>query len=86
MFGLGGAPDIGPAARAQLDRIERKLNLILEHLGLAHDDPDDHWGLSSEERALAAAGQKIPAIKAYRNRTGAGLKEAKDAVDAFLGS
>ncbi|HEY9843292.1 MAG TPA: ribosomal protein L7/L12 [Candidatus Obscuribacterales bacterium] len=30
---------------------------------------------------LAKAGHKIPAIKAYRQIHGVGLKEAKDAVD-----
>ena len=30
-----------------------------------------------------AQGNKIGAIKLYRDRTGAGLKEAKDAVDAL---
>jgi len=33
--------------------------------------------------ALMAAGRKIPAIKQYRIETGAGLKDAKDAVEAF---
>jgi ribosomal protein L7/L12 len=32
---------------------------------------------------LIAAGQKIQAIKLYRDRYGAGLKEAKDAVEAL---
>jgi len=32
---------------------------------------------------LLARGQKIPAIKLYRQQTGAGLKEAKDAVEAM---
>jgi large subunit ribosomal protein L7/L12 len=38
---------------------------------------------SSEEEVLALLkqGQKINAIKLYRQRTGAGLKEAKDAVE-----
>lgn len=33
--------------------------------------------------ALLREGRKIEAIKAYRERTGVGLKEAKDAVDAM---
>lgn len=32
---------------------------------------------------LLRRGQKIQAIKIYRDRTGAGLKEAKDAVEAL---
>jgi hypothetical protein len=34
------------------------------------------------EAALLRAGRKIDAIKSLRERTGLGLKEAKDAVDA----
>ncbi len=34
-------------------------------------------------RALVARGQKIQAIKLYRELTGVGLREAKDAIDAL---
>ena len=37
----------------------------------------------AEVRALAIAGNKIAAIKLYRELTGVGLKEAKDYVDAL---
>jgi len=37
--------------------------------------------MSEEVRKLAASGQKIEAIKLIRERTGLGLKEAKDLVD-----
>lgn len=40
-------------------------------------------GITPEIRSLVAEGRHIPAIKAYREQTGAGLKEAKDAIDAF---
>ena len=41
-------------------------------------------GVSEEELlALLEQGQKIEAIKLYRERTGAGLKDAKDAVEAI---
>lgn len=40
-------------------------------------------GITPEIRSLVAEGKHIPAIKAYREQTGAGLKEAKDAIDAF---
>jgi hypothetical protein len=38
-------------------------------------------GLSPRVEALIASGRKIEAIKAYREETGVGLKEAKEAVD-----
>jgi large subunit ribosomal protein L7/L12 len=37
----------------------------------------------AEVRALKAQGKLINAIKVYRERTGLGLKEAKDAVEAM---
>jgi ribosomal protein L7/L12 len=42
--------------------------------------PDD---LEQQLLPLLVGGQKIPAIKLYRERTGAGLKESKDAVEAL---
>lgn len=44
---------------------------------------DDLETLNSLVRELLASGMKIEAIKAYREITGAGLKEAKDAVEAI---
>jgi ribosomal protein L7/L12 len=38
---------------------------------------------SAEVVAFINAGKKIQAIKQYRMETGVGLKEAKDAVEAF---
>ncbi len=46
-----------------------------EPLGLTH--PDDLL-------ALAREGRKIEAIKLYREQTGAGLKEAKDAIERLV--
>src|SRR4051794_28453892 len=39
--------------------------------------------LEERVRSLMDEGQKIEAIKFYRERTGAGLKESKDAVEAI---
>lgn len=44
---------------------------------------DTHPGITPEVRSLVAQGKTIAAIKAYRIETGAGLKDAKDAIDAF---
>ena len=40
-------------------------------------------GEMEDVRAYIRAGQMIHAIKAYRDRTGLGLKESKDAVEAM---
>ncbi|MGC9541979.1 ribosomal protein L7/L12 [Streptomyces sp. UG1] len=63
-------------ADKRVARIERKLDLIIDHLGLREDDPR-----MDEVVALLRDNRKIQAIKLYREITGAGLKEAKDAVE-----
>jgi ribosomal protein L7/L12 len=45
--------------------------------------PETDGGVDSEVVALARSGQKIEAIKRYRELTGAGLAEAKQAVEAL---
>lgn len=64
---------------ARLVQVERKLDALMAALDVTMpaDGMDDI-------RTLIKAGKKIDAIKAYRVRTGAGLKEAKDAVDRGL--
>ncbi len=73
-----------PGDRARLRRIESKLDLILGNLGIQVPDPGAASGLSAGVRQLAADGRKIDAIKLHREETGVGLKEAKDAVEAYL--
>ncbi|MCB9845989.1 MAG: ribosomal protein L7/L12 [Phycisphaeraceae bacterium] len=73
-MGLFGNNDGSLAAR--VSRLERQLAEIMGHLGI---EPDDD-GLD-QVRDLMNAGKKIEAIKEYRQRTGAGLAEAKQAVE-----
>ena len=61
----------------RLDRIEKKLDLIMDHLGLVPLKPD----YENEIRELKRKGNQIQAIKRYREITGAGLFEAKNYVD-----
>jgi ribosomal protein L7/L12 len=60
----------------RLARVERGPDLALDHLGLREEDPRP-----DEVAALARAGRRVEAIKAYREATGAGPREAKEAVD-----
>ena len=63
----------------RIQEVERKLNLVLTHLGI---DPNVQVAPSSRVMSLAADPRKrIEAIKAYREQTGAGLKEAMEVVD-----
>ena len=60
------------------------MDLILKHLGLEYRDPAIPGGLSDEVKALADdPTRKIAAIKLLREQTGLGLREAKDAVEAY---
>ena len=65
----------------RLTRLEKKTDAIMQHLGLAYEPPAP--GGSDTVTGLIRAGKKIEAIKTYREETGAGLKEAKEAVEAM---
>lgn len=73
MFGLSNDNSQG----IRLARIERKLDLMLAHLGI----PEPPGGISERVSQLMNERRKIEAIKVYREETGAGLKEAKEAVE-----
>ncbi|MSU61704.1 MAG: hypothetical protein EXS31_04785 [Pedosphaera sp.] len=65
---------------AQLRRLERKLNLLLENLGVK-----ELSALSPEVQELARdSRRKIAAIKLHREQTNCGLAEAKQAVEDFI--
>jgi hypothetical protein len=69
------------ATTARLRGLEYKLNALLRHHGA---EPTPHLPLSERAKELAAdPRRKIDAIKIYREETGAGLAEAKDAVEAY---
>jgi ribosomal protein L7/L12 len=81
---------------ARLERLERKMDLLLRQRGIEDTQPAPgiqvysvpaspatNGDLTSEIVSLLAKGQKIEAIKRYREYTGSALKEARDAVDAI---
>jgi ribosomal protein L7/L12 len=68
----------------RIQEIERKLNLVLTHFGI---DPNVQVAPSTHVIGLAVdPKQRIAAIKAYREQTGAGLKEAVAVVDKIAAS
>jgi ribosomal protein L7/L12 len=69
------------AMESKIKRVERKLDLLLQHLGADEPTPA---GLERVREQLRQ-GRQIRAIKIYRELTGAGLKEAKEAVDRLDG-
>lgn len=80
--------DTGPTPEERLRAIEAKLDAIIAHFGIgastaaapplpADNDPSS----MPDVMELVRNGRLIPAIKIYRDRTGLGLKESKDAID-----
>ena len=74
---------LGSAVERKIDKLNRrtaqltrKVDLILVHLGIEEPQPE-----LAPVRALIVEGKKLHAIKAYREITGADLKEAKEAVE-----
>ena len=60
----------------RLARLERKVDALLRHLQVDVPEPDQ-----SDILEHLRHGRKIHAIKAYRERTGASLADAKIAVE-----
>ena len=63
----------------RLRRLEEQVAQLSARAGLPWDDGTA--GMPAHVVSLAREGKKIEAIKAYREATGVGLAEAKDAVD-----
>lgn len=66
--------------------LDRKLDLILRHLGGGGEEEEtaDAEEALPELQELVRTGRKLEAIKVYREENNCGLKEAKDAVDALF--
>jgi hypothetical protein len=73
MLLLGGGSSRYPltgADLAQLARLEKKVDLILKHLGLEYIEETPTCALSLEVQAVARdPGRKIEAIKLHRKQT-----------------
>jgi ribosomal protein L7/L12 len=75
---------VATSASAQAASASRRLDLLLRGLDL---DLTERLHLSDRVKKLAAnPAHKIAAIKAYRDETGAGLADAKAAVELYIAS
>ncbi len=85
IFGDGGGDWDEEAQRAAaaeaLAAIERRVDRLLEFLDVPLDSVDSRPELSERVLHWLSRGSLIHAIKAYREETGVGLKEAKEAVE-----
>jgi ribosomal protein L7/L12 len=70
------------ALQLKVGELERKLDFVLQHLGIQYRDAPLS-ATQADALNWLRKGNKIEAIKVYREATGLGLKEAKDAVEAL---
>lgn len=66
---------------AGLSRLESKVDALLAHAGVTFDP---FAGVPQPVKDALATGDRILAIKHYRQATGVGLKDAKDFVDELV--
>ncbi len=74
-------PEMFERVNKRLRAIEEQLALLSQHAGIPYVLPGE--GVPAEVKALAAPGQKLEAIKKYRELTGAGFEEANEIVSGI---
>jgi len=67
--------------RSRINELEDRLKILYRHLNLEYSDSASDPLLSPQIQAAIRGGNKIEAIKIYRELTGVGLAEAKQAID-----
>jgi hypothetical protein len=78
---LRAAQRHGPAGDSiKLARLEAKVDLLMKHAGITYDP---HANVPPGVLDALCAGQKIEAIRLYRQATGVDLKTAKDFVESL---
>jgi len=70
----------GPSNAQRIARLETKIDLLLVHAGLTYEP---FKGVPEAVVEALKDGQKILAIKRYREATGAELREAKNFIDSL---
>jgi ribosomal protein L7/L12 len=70
--------------RKRVEKLEHQVAVLFDHLRLEyHEEPNA--GVSPEILELVHEGNKIQAIKLYREETGVGLREAKKFIESLEG-
>lgn len=67
-----------PRPDERLTAIERRVNMLTDHFQLKWDPT---VGVPEDVLSKVRAGEKIEAIKRYREHTGKGLKESHDLIE-----
>lgn len=67
--------------RSRINELEDRLKFLYERLNIEYADPNSDPIRSPGIQEALRRGNKIEAIKIYRELTGVGLAEAKQAID-----
>lgn len=67
--------------QSRINELEDRLKFIYRRLNIEYADPNSDPVLSAQIQDALRRGNKIEAIKIYRELTGVGLAEAKDVID-----
>jgi ribosomal protein L7/L12 len=67
--------------RSRVNELEDRLKFIYRRLNIEYMDPNSDPVLSLQIQDALRKGNKIEAIKIYREMTGVGLAEAKQVID-----
>jgi hypothetical protein len=66
--------------RSRVNELEDRLKFLYRRLNIEYADPNSDPMLSPQIQDALRSGNKIEAIKIYRELTGVGLAEAKQAI------
>jgi hypothetical protein len=69
--------------RSRVNELEDRLKFLYERLNIDYADPNSDPIRSPQIQEALRRGNKIEAIKIYRELTGLGLAEAKQAIDSL---
>jgi ribosomal protein L7/L12 len=69
------------ALKSRISELEERLQFLYRRLNIDYADPNADPAFSSQIQEALKSGNKIEAIKIYRELTGTGLAEAKQAID-----
>jgi ribosomal protein L7/L12 len=67
--------------RSRVNELEDRLKFLYRRFNIDYADPNADPALSPQIQEALRRGNKIEAVKLYRELTGVGLAEAKQAID-----
>ncbi len=69
------------ALKSRVNELEDRLKFLYRRFNIEYADPNSDPALAPQIQQALRNGNKIEAVKLYREMTGVGLAEAKKAID-----